>query len=239
MEMESRTKKSIKLIHTLALSTLLVSACSSSGTDNTNTQQPVDSDSVAGLTSLEASVDLLNPVSEGNVSQPISQNSSVETTTEDELSNLELQSDLTDLGMDENLGNLSDQEQEPETVLNANNATAVILQAFEVFSGKAYDRRLTAYPYVIQAPRNPPAVNALGDHFYYDVLDCGGSGEKSELVYEDMPGFDGFTFYDTTYSNCSVNSEVLNGRAVLSGDTCCGYGYQKEFSNDFSVTIDK
>ncbi len=132
----------------------------------------------------------------------------------------------------------NEQSDQPASVLTTENANAVINQAFEVFTGRAYDKRLTAYPYVKQAPSLTPANNALGYHFYYETLACENNGEKSETIYEDGTGFDGFTFYDTTYANCRIGGDVLSGRAVLSGDTCCDHGYQKEFSNEYSVTFD-
>jgi len=123
------------------------------------------------------------------------------------------------------------------SILNTNNANAVIMQAFEVFTGRAYDRRLTAYPYVKQAPSLTPENNALAGHFYYDMLACDNGGEKSEESYDTGTGWDTFKHYDTTYTNCSIGSEILNGRAILSADFCCYHGYKMEFSNNFSVAF--
>jgi len=45
-----------------------------------------------------------------------------------------------------------DPTNQPSSILTADNANAVILQAFEVFTERAYDNRLSAHQYVKQAP---------------------------------------------------------------------------------------
>lgn len=143
--------------------------------------------------------------------------------------------------VEENLSVLDNSAQVTNTnsptvsTLNTSNANAVVMQAFDVFAGRAYDRRLTAYPYVVQAPPLMPNVNALGRQFYYDTLACDNNGEKTENNFTTGAGFGDFNFYDTTYVNCSVGLEILTGRAILSADTCCNNGYKKEFSNNFAV----
>ncbi len=123
------------------------------------------------------------------------------------------------------------------SVLNRDNASGVIFQAFEVISGRAYDRRLSAYPYVKRAPRLEPAVNALAQHLYYETLECNNDGSKTDNVYNQGTGFSEFIFYDTMYVGCNIGGDVINGRSILSGDACCAQGYQKEFTDNYSVSF--
>lgn len=204
-----RLRKTPLVSTTLLACAVLVSACSSSGSENNQTT--ANTNPTLEQPALQAQNDDQAPVV---TSEPI----------------VQAQSD--DQAFDSN-----SPEAELTSIITTDNANAIILQAFEVFSGRAYDRRLTAYPYVRQAPSLTPARNALGEHFYYETLACENNGEKSENIFDGENELAGFIFYDTTYANCVVGGEALNGRAVLSGDTCCTAGYQKEFSNDFSVAF--
>ncbi len=116
------------------------------------------------------------------------------------------------------------------SILNSNNAEAVILQAFEVFSGRAFDNRLTTFPYLQKVRVQPDEVssNDFFDVFVRKTPECTNDG----VVGESSSDAQDALLVNSFYTNCLVNGDQLNGRVVLSD---WAYGFQREFSDSFSV----
>ncbi|NND73083.1 MAG: hypothetical protein HKN43_16030 [Rhodothermales bacterium] len=109
-------------------------------------------------------------------------------------------------------------------VLNQGNAHTVILQAFEVLTGRAYDRRLVAFPYT-------QAVE-LDERVRYLSRDCQNEG----AVVQTQSTNDGRFTIDSFYSDCQIGGDVLNGRVLFDEDIYYG-DFKRSFTDNFSVTF--
>jgi len=118
-------------------------------------------------------------------------------------------------------------------VLNQDNLNAVILQAFEVYSGRAYDRRMTGFPYLekIAVQFQEPQFNEFADVLVYRSVDCSNDGAVSETSSEAYQPL----LVDSLFSACTVGSDQLNGRVVLSHWDFSGF--QRQFSDLFAVSF--
>ncbi len=111
-------------------------------------------------------------------------------------------------------------------ILNGDNANDVILQAFDVLTGRAYDRRLTAFPYV-------RAVDVDGRTQYLS-RECRNAG----VVVESQSEVDSQFLNETVYSDCQIGGDVINGRVLLGTENygCCEF--QRTFLDDFSLVFE-
>jgi len=109
--------------------------------------------------------------------------------------------------------------------LNPGNTNAILLQAFEIYSGRAYDHRLVAFPYEQRS--------SVTDYFTsYISRDCQNDGVVTrEQTFEDLI-FDSTSFYD----NCNIDGDILNGESSFIQERYEGK-YRREFQNDFSVSF--
>lgn len=136
-------------------------------------------------------------------------------------------------------GNISDgvasEEPMPGTssVLNSDNVDAVILQAFDIYSGRAYDRRMTDFPYIekVAVQFQEPPYNEFNDTVFYRSLSCNDAGNVIETSSEaDQP-----LLVNSLYTTCTIGADQLNGRVVLSEGN--NGGFQRQFSDSFSVNF--
>jgi len=202
----------------------LMSACS--GSNNSANDPGLATGSNTSLTSplpneTDGS-DSLNPVSEPQ-DQPLTNDGAV--ASDDE-------------GMATTSGNSSDEGAGEASmagtrnILNPDNADAVILQAFEIYSGRAYDKRMTGFPYIekIAVQFQEPQFNEFNDVLVYRSLGCnnGDVSETSSEAYQPL-------MLNSLYTDCTIASDQLNGRVFLSeGDNG---GFQRRFSDLFSVNF--
>ncbi len=115
-------------------------------------------------------------------------------------------------------------DDEPVTgILNSENANAIIFQAFDVLSGRAYDWRLTSFPYTQSVE--------IDDELHYLPRDC--QNEGTVEVLQSAPD-ETFSF-DSFYSDCTIGADTLNGRMVYADDTEYSWGYSRTFADNFSV----
>jgi len=116
------------------------------------------------------------------------------------------------------------------SILNEQNANAVILQAFDVFSGRAYDQRLTSFPYTMAVHD----TEIIGDSaLRYLSRSCQNNGEMSQA----QSSGDDRLVNDSFYTDCQIGGDTLQGRVVLDhADFCCDF--QREFRDNFSVSFE-
>jgi len=139
-----------------------------------------------------------------------------------------------DTGNTNNSGNSTEQAQnEPTPVLiTADKANALVLQAFDVLTGRAYDSRLSVFPYtqIVDIPLST-ASNVFVSRFA--PRECDNAGQLSTIT----EFTDGSYRADGTYSDCLVGSDTLNGHALLleGYDT---YQFRREFNPDFKVSFE-
>ncbi len=108
-------------------------------------------------------------------------------------------------------------------VLSTENAQAVILQAFDVLTGRAYDWRLMGFPYL--------TFDETNDQTSVRSRECQNQGSISETT-----STSGQHLLTSVYSDCTINSDTLTGQVVTKGGNfCCEF--EREFSVDFSVTF--
>lgn len=129
---------------------------------------------------------------------------------------------------------------EPVGTITADNTNELILQAFDVLTARAYDARLTVFPYTQQTE----FPVSYGENITVRRLlprACENAGQVSAS--SDASG-DRFQV-EATYSNCLVSAETLNGNVTLReerdydpNDLKELHTYEREFSDDFSVAFE-
>jgi hypothetical protein len=123
--------------------------------------------------------------------------------------------------------NIEQDDNQPRTgdTLKLDNADAVIMQAFEVLTGRAYDQRLVSLPFLTRAP-NVPEGEIFASSYNLKSNECDNAGS---LVTSDSSG----TSLAADYTECEIAGNTVNGRIELSGDG--GSEWSGHFSNDFRV----
>lgn len=125
-----------------------------------------------------------------------------------------------------------------QITLSADNANAVILQAFEVLTGRAYDERITVFPYMETVIPDVIYTKDYDEQVNYASRSCENEGDVGQTI--DDLNAEGNRALNMTnnsvYSDCEINSDVLNGRAELIVEqNCCDY--TRTFSDNFNITF--
>lgn len=134
----------------------------------------------------------------------------------------------------------------PSGAITANNTNDLILQAFDVLTARAYDARLTVFPYTQH--REVPV--SYGENLTVRRLTpraCDNAGQVSTISNDteyssaSVPGYQ----VHTTYSDCLVGTETLNGNVRLEEDRYDDpndlnefYTHAREFSDGFTVSFE-
>jgi len=109
-----------------------------------------------------------------------------------------------------------------EPILNAENSHAVIKQAFEVFTGEAYDLRLREFPYITSGQN--PNCNSGSVHHRQDNISHYESTE--------------FTFnVKNTFYNCDMFNENLSGTVSTHYDESNDNLLTHNFTDSFRIDI--
>jgi len=109
--------------------------------------------------------------------------------------------------------------------LTLDNADAVILQAFDVLSGRAYDQRLVSLPFLYEAP-NVPDGEVFGSSYNIKSYECENAGSL-------LTSNSSESLLAADYTECEIGGDSVHGRIELSGDGY--YEWASHFSNGFRV----
>lgn len=112
------------------------------------------------------------------------------------------------------------------------NTNELILQAFDVLTGRAYDKRLTVFPYT-QIIEVPSDYGVDLTNRWYSLKECDNAGQISKVTNLD----NGLHRVQGVYSDCLVGADKLNGTVEIDQ----GYGevqFQRHYQNDFSVQFE-
>ena len=124
--------------------------------------------------------------------------------------------------------------------ITTDNTNELILQAFDVLTARAYDARLTVFPYT-----QPVAIPvSYGENLTVRRLTsrtCGNSGQVSTIPEAADDGYQ----EQATYSDCLIGTETLNGSVTLFEDLddnpnelSALHRDAREFSDGFTVRFE-
>ncbi len=118
-------------------------------------------------------------------------------------------------------------------LISADNTNALILQAFEVYSGRAYDSRMTRFPYTTTEDYElTPGSGQTAERITF--ADCGNNGQLTKLNNSVDFGYS----VEGVFSDCLVNGDTLNGRIRMdNGGRTSNHYFQREYLDNFTVTF--
>lgn len=128
----------------------------------------------------------------------------------------------------------------PASAITTDNTNELILQAFDVLTARAYDARLTVFPYTqpIEIPVD------YGENLTVRRLTprtCDNAGQVSTIPNTSDDSYQALA----TYSDCLVGSDTLNGNVKLEEDRYYDpndlselHTHQREFSDGFTASFE-